>query len=123
MKGDDREGKYLWGLNRFSASLYDEFVGLLLLFLQTAGSPQRAESLERMNMQQANDLLDWGVAKLDVSILTSVLLVENEFYLLFCFVGEQGEMLLLLLHVYSGRRCLDVVCAVHARHRPPATLP
>ena len=68
-KSDGREGQHLWELTRFPASLYDEFLGLLLLFLQTAGSAQRAESLEKMTLQQANELLDWGVVKLDVSSL------------------------------------------------------
>jgi hypothetical protein len=67
-KSDGREGKHLWELTRFPASLYDEFLSFLLLFLQTAGSAQRAESLEKMTSQQATELLDWGVVKLDVSI-------------------------------------------------------
>lgn len=121
------EGKHLWELQRFPTALYDEFVGLLLLYLQTAGTPQRAESLERMTLEQANYLLDWGLVKLDVSIRAWSRRKMIFTLSVVCFVGEQGKLFLLLRHVYSRRRCLDnhgAVCEVHARHwpQPPLSL-
>jgi hypothetical protein len=64
---DGRTRRRFWQERRFPSAFFEEFLGFLLLVLQTAGTTQRAESLETMSFQQAEELLTWGYTELDVS--------------------------------------------------------
>lgn len=92
---DGRTKKRFWEEERFPLCFFEDFMGLLLLALQTAGSPQRAESLESMTGRQGRELLDWGVAELDVAKINcgftaSTFILDEDAWMLLCFYNRSG---------------------------------
>lgn len=90
---DGRTRRRFWEEARFPLCFYEDFMAILFLVLQTAGSPQRAESLELMTERQARELLDWGVAELDVaklrcSFTASTFILDEDAWMLLCFYNR-----------------------------------
>ena len=98
---DGRARGRFWEEARFPLCFFEDFMALLFLALQTSGSPQRAESLELMTPRQARELLDWGVAELDVaklrcSFTASTFIVDEDAWMLLCFYNRSPGCWLLL---------------------------